>query len=498
MTPRARSASFTFGSSEKVEAPEQQQQEWRHRSLSFEPGRRTTSGVWSRDGETPNLLQPQQQQQQQTQQEQNQTQQRRLGRLARLRGAIQRLGGAAKEKLRRLWRRIQRGASRAKLAARRVAAGLYKRLPKLRKRGGPSEGAEGTAAVSGLAGGGLAGAAAGPGKEAPEGAEAPEKPDISTPVSRAVSAQSTEAEETAAPPAEAEATAPTSEGLEQSLGTEEWHEALTPEQAEEASEEWHDAVTPEELNILLARARTSEKAEEQKALTEPESEEAEELGLEPQCAKLYRRMTTVMKQLNREWRGHCMFWSLFMKNGNFGTFVDSMQDVAVQTGASIRAAEKLTGTEEGIDAQLLRMTLVLALAEEAVAKAEEQTQENCWFLNPDNLFTRATKKEEQILNSITPVSFFANPLVFTKPLQRLIDVVYADAPKCLESANGEVKSREDLQQVLRSEKQKLGATMKELGHTLSHRQRGDMEQVMEELEKLYKREFCSIEQTHLK
>ncbi|CDI86203.1 hypothetical protein, conserved [Eimeria praecox] len=498
--PRLRSASFTFGSPGKVEAPESRQQQKRRHSLSLDPGGRTPSDAWNGDDGTPNLLQPQQQQQ--TQLQHTQQQSRRSGRLAGLRKALRRMGRATKEKLRRLWRGIRRGASRAKRAMKRAAAAIYKKLPKLRKLRRQSEGAEGGAAASGLVGAGLAGAAAGlgpgeegPGEENPKGAETPKNPEIATPVSGAVSTASAEAEETAAPPAEA--AAPSSAVGEESQEVEEWHEALTPEQVEEASEEWHDAVTPEELDILLARARTSEKVQEKTAETNQVSDKPEDPGISPECVKYYRRMTTVMKQLNREWRGHCMFWSLFMKNGNFGTFVDSMQDVAVQTGASIRAAEKLTGTEEGIDAQLLRMTLVLALAEEAVAKAADQTQENCWFVDSYRWDEKTTRDEMEVLNSLHPVHFFANPLKFTRPLHRLIKSVYADTAKCFSSALGEAHSREDLQQILMSEKQNLEATMKELGHTLSHRQRGGMEQVMEELEKLYKREFCSIEQTHL-
>ncbi|CDJ50719.1 hypothetical protein, conserved [Eimeria brunetti] len=501
-----RSASFTLGPRGEAGTPEARPQERHRRSLSVGSARRSPSGVWNREGGMPNQLQPKQRED--TQQEQNQQRQRRLGRLARLRRALHRMGGAAKEKLQRLWRRIRRGASRAKQAARHAAARVYKGLPRLRRPRIPSERAQEPTA-SRLAGAGLVGAAAGirAAKETLEEAKAFEKGKVSPPVSPTISTTGTSAEEATAPPVQAEAAAPASEGLEQAEGTEEWHEA--PEQLQEPSEEWYDAVQPEELGSLLALARESEqqhkkerepvpeKAEEQEKKEEKKQEEAEELGLSRQCLKFLPRMTTVMKKLNRGWRGHCMFWSLFMRNGNFGTFVDLMQDLAVETGALLTRAEMVKTTDRSADAYILRMTLALALAEDAIAQAEDNVEEHCWFFDLGNLYAKANEAEEAILNSITPVNFFANPLQFTRPLSRLVEVAYEDSYKCLNSIQKEIQTRENLQHILASQKQKLEGIVQELLHSLPSQQAGDMIQVIQELDMLNKREACSIEQLHL-
>ena len=494
LTPRPRSASLTFGSPGETGNPVPLRPAMRRRSLSLGRERRTASGVWSREGETANLLQPQQQEQQE-QRQKDQQPQRRSGRLQRLRRAIGRMGVAAKEKLRRIWQHLRRGASRAKGAARRAAVAVFKRLPRLRRSRGPREAGEG-AGVSGVAGAGLAAAAAGvrPEEETPEEAEPLKEEEILTPVSPAVSTTSTSAEESV----QTEASAPVSEGLEQTEETEEWHEAPTPEQAEEASEEWYDAVTPEEMNAVLERARESEAVgKKEEAEKGKESKEAEGLALSPECLKYLPRMSTPIRQLCREWPGHCMFWTLFMKQGNLGYFIDGMQDLAKQTAASIQKAEKLKETENSIEAHLLRMHLTLALGEEAIAKAVDQTGELCWFLDPDNLYKKANFEEEKVLNSLNPVTFFANPLDFTQPLERLIRTAHTDAEKCATSFEVEIKAREDLQQILQSEKQKLEAAVKELGEELTEQQARSVQQAIDELEMLRRRESCSAEQAYL-
>ncbi|CDJ34432.1 uncharacterized protein EMH_0020260 [Eimeria mitis] len=481
-SPRPRSASFNFGSPEEPQTPEESQPLRRSRSLSLGAERKAPSGVWSREGEMQNQLQPEPAQQQQ--QEVNQEQKRRLGRMARLRRAIRRAGGAAKERLVRAWQRLRRAAARAKRAVRRAAANVYQRLPRFRRGRRASEGAE-RAAAAGLAGAGLAAAATGlpRGEEATEGAEAVEKEEAPAPEGTPVS---TAAEETAAPPSEE--AGPTEE-------SEEWHEAPTPEEAEAASEEWHDAVGPEELGSLLARARDSEKMREEEI--KQEEQEAREHSMNARCYHVIRRMTPTMKRLNEQWSGHCMFWSLFMRNGNFGTFVDLLQELAVQTGDAIQKAEQLKGTEEGLEAQMLRTTLVLALAEDELARLEDETNVNCWFIDPDNLFRKANEEETKVLRNFNPLTFFANPLDFTQPLSRLINVVYEDTLTCIDSAQAERNARQDLQQVLTSEKQKLEAAAKQTSESLSDQQMRDMLQAIEELDLLRRREYCSMEQVHL-
>ncbi|CDJ61704.1 hypothetical protein, conserved [Eimeria maxima] len=483
---RPRSASLTFASPEDSGAPYGLLPTVRHRSQSLGSGRQAPSGVWSRNGEAPNLEQPQQQQQ--AQEEQAQQQKRRRGRLHRLRKALKRLGGTAKEKLRRLWQSIKRGASRAKRAARQAAIHVYKKLPRLRKTRKAPEGAE-VIATSGLAGAGLASAAPhlGPGEEIPEEVKTLEEEEVSTPVSPGASTTSTATEETAAPS--------TPEEPYRSEEAEEWFEARTPEQAEEESEEWHDAVSPEEMERVLVRARESEQMRREEKVQV--SEETEELGLTPQCLKYYSRMTIVMKKLCKTWRGHCMFWSLFMKTGNFGTFVDDMQDMAVKTGALILSAELLRGTEDSIKAHLLRMHLVLALAEESIANAVDRTEEYCWFTNPDNLFTKANPEEEKVMLSLTPLNFFAEPLKYLGSLKGLIDTAYGDSTMCVDSVEAEIKARMDLRQILASEKQRLEIAIQELPESAATEDSSLVMKVIRELELLAKREYCSIEQAYL-
>ena len=487
------SASFTFNSPGESGSPEPAHQEVRRRSLSLGRERAASSVVWSRDSEIPSLLQSQQEPQRQR--KRHQQKQRRLGRLQRLRKAISRMGVATKEKIKRLWRRLQHEASRAKGAARKAAVALFKRLPRFRRLGNPSTRVESEGA-SGLAGAGLAAAAAGsgPAEEAPKGAKALKNRGIFTPVSPAVSGTNAAVKE----PVQAEAAAPVPEGLGQDEGAEEWHDALTPEQAEEANEEWFDAVSPEEMSVLLGRAR---EAEETRKTEMPVKEqylvEAEMLGLTPECIKYFPRMSIGMRKLCSDWRGHCMFWSLFLREGNLGSSLDVMEELALQTGASIQKAEQLKGTETSIEAHLLRMTITLALAVEALAKAVDQSGEHCWFTDAGNLFLKANEKEEKILYSIHPASFFSNPLQFTKPLERLIRTVQADAVRCFPSLLTEIQARRDLQQILESEKQKLEAAVKELGEELTEQQSRDMQQAIDELELLRMRESCSTEQVYL-
>ncbi|CDJ54095.1 hypothetical protein EBH_0079920 [Eimeria brunetti] len=503
-----RRSSFRFGSPGETGAREALPQETQQRPLFVGSRQRTPSGVWSRDDETPNQVQPKKKVD--SQQKQNQQQRQQLGRFARLREALQRMRGAAKYKLQRLWQRIRRGASRAKHAARQAAVRVYRRLPRLRKPQGPS-GKPQEAAASRLAGAGLVGPAAslGPAEETLEATETPEKGEASTPVSPSIPTTSTSAEEAAAPPVKEGTTAPASEGHGQAEETEEWHEALTPEQVESANEEWHDAVTPEELDQLLARARESEKlqkekepvAEEvegQKAETDRRRDEADELGLSPQCLKFLPSMPGTVKQLIRDWRGHCMFWTLFLRHkGNLGARFDDLEILAAQTRDSILRAEGLKGTEHSLEAQILRMTLALALGEEVVAKAADASREFCWFLNPDNLFKKANSREEAVLENLHPVSFFANPLHYMQPLRRLVEMVYADSFRCLSSIQTEIIAREELQGIFGSEKQKLETTLKQLTQSLSGGQTGDVLQAIGELEMLRNRESCSIEQSHL-
>ncbi|CDJ50710.1 hypothetical protein EBH_0086120 [Eimeria brunetti] len=502
---RPRNAPFDLDTPAQAGSSEALLQERRYRSRSS-----ASDGVRSWDGETLNLLERRQQKQHQTQQQRIQQGRRSPGRLARLREALQRMRGSAKNKLHRLWQRIRSGASRAKRAARRAAIAVYKRLPRLRKARRVPEAARGVAATR-LAGAGLAGAAVGlgPAKAVLEGTETPEKGEASTPVSPSIPTTSTSAEEAAAPPVKEGTTAPASEGHGQAEETEEWHEALTPEQVESANEEWHDAVTPEELDQLLARARESEKlqkekepvAEEvevQKAKSDRKRDEAVELGLSPQCLKFLPSMPGTVKQLIRDWRGHCMFWTLFLRHkGNLGAHFDDLEILAAQTRDSILRAEGLKGTEHSLEAQILRMTLALALGEEVVAKAADASREFCWFLNPDNLFKKANSREEEVLDNLHPVRFFANPLQYMQPLGRLVEMVYADSFRCLSSIQTEIIAREELQGTFGSEKQKLETTLKQLTQSLSGGQTGDVLQAIGELEMLRNRESCSIEQSHL-
>ncbi|CDJ58038.1 hypothetical protein EMWEY_00013450 [Eimeria maxima] len=301
---RPRSTSLTFASPEESGASDEPSSKVRHRSQSLGSGRQAPSGVWKSEGGRPNMQQPQ------TQNEQAQQQKRRHSRFQRLRNALKRLGGAAKEKLKRLWQSIKRGASRAKRAARQAVTNLYNRFPRLRKSRKAPEGAE-VIASSGLAGAGLASAAPhlGPGEDVPEGVKTLEEEEVSTPPSPDNSTTSTATEETAA--------TPTPEGPYRSKEVEEWFEAPTAEDGTDTSEEWHDAVLPGGEDNANA--------------------------------------------------------------GNFNIFLDATQDLVVQTWGSIAAGKQIIQTDKSFDAELLRVTLALALVEDRIAKAMDQTEEYCWL-----------------------------------------------------------------------------------------------------------------------
>ncbi|CDJ63894.1 hypothetical protein, conserved [Eimeria necatrix] len=434
-----------------------------------EPQGTQASGTWSRAGTNSSSQQAKKQQ--------------LKGRLQRLRVALGNMKRRARERIRKFWQGIKRGAARVKAGARRAAQAIYRRIPKLRRKGreaAPTAEAiqPAAAASAGLAGLGLAAAAE------PQGAEG-----------------GAAAAEAAGGPSEGETT-PSMESISRSLSTKmrelKERQAEPPTRApsgEESEEEFFEALSPEEYRQRY-KSEGAAAAAPAAAAPAAAAPAAAAAAVPEDCPMFLLRLSRNLLWINESLPELCALWSLFMRLPNL-TRYRSTQDLALAVSKQVTAAKQLSPADKSFAATKLRVTAALARAEDAVARAGKYTDDVCWFTRPEAIMRMLNADEEMVLNEASKnyMSFLRDPNTFFQGLMRIMNLAQADAVPCLERANEEVKARQQLQHTLRTQEDTLRKAMQSQRLSVQDQQEGS--EALRDLRLLASREFCSLEILHL-
>lgn len=192
----------------------------------------------------------------------------------------------------------------------------------------------------------------------------------------------------------------------------------------------------------------------------------------------------------------CALWSLFMRVPNL-TRYRTTQELALDVSKQVTAAKKLSPADNSFTATKLRLTLAVARAEDAVARAGKYTDDVCWLTRPEAIMRMLNADEEMVVNEASKnyMSFLRSPTTFFDGLMRIMNMAQADVVPCLERAHEEIKARQQLQQTLRTQEDSLRRAMQSQRLSVQDQQEGN--EALRDLRLLASREFCSIEILHL-